>query len=320
METRKRWLYLSMSVLALLLSVCGGGKTVVDNVVDTATQPPGVATQAPTFDVEDLDAAFKVFLADMEQYNTISPEELNTLLANTSPFLLDLRDSDAIKANGHIAGAVPIPLRALAQNIAYLPSFDTQIVCYAKTIQRCSIALTVLEALGWKDVKVLKEIGETDSFPAWIGDGYPVVAGAPPAAEMLNAVDIDGSKLAYFDTVLSNIPERYGAWSGETINEALNEGQDLILIDVRLQDESQQRGVIDAPNTLHIPLEQIIDLKDMWPTDKNAKILFYDRSGHRSTIAMTILWSYGYTDPRSLVNGFTGWESDGYPVRDYVMP
>jgi rhodanese-related sulfurtransferase len=137
---------------------------------------------------------------------------------------------------------------------------------------------------------------------------------------MLNAVVIDEAKLAYFDTVLSKVPERYGGWSAETINTLMADESNLIFIDVRPKDQLEKRGVIDAPNLIHIPLEQIIELKDMWPADKDAMILFYDRLGHQSTIAMTILWSYNYTDVRSLVDGFNGWEDAGYPVTEYAMP
>jgi rhodanese-related sulfurtransferase len=31
-------------------------------------------------------------------------------------------------------------------------------------------------------------------------------------------------------------------------------------------------------------------------------------------MAMTILWSYGYTDVRSLLGGLSAWVDAGYPV------
>ena len=43
----------------------------------------------------------------------------------------------------------------------------------------------------------------------------------------------------------------------------------------------------------------------------------YCGSGHRSTIAMPILWSYGYTDVLSMRGGVAEWVKAGYPVGDF---
>ena len=58
-------------------------------------------------------------------------------------------------------------------------------------------------------------------------------------------------------------------------------------------------------------------MKDQWPAAQDAPIVVYCGSGHRSTMAMTMLWSYGYNDVRSLKGGFGGWAEAGYPVAEY---
>jgi rhodanese-related sulfurtransferase len=55
-----------------------------------------------------------------------------------------------------------------------------------------------------------------------------------------------------------------------------------------------------------------------WPADKDATIVIYCGSGHRSTIAMAILWSYGYSNVTSLKGGFGGWVDAGFPVVEAV--
>ena len=50
----------------------------------------------------------------------------------------------------------------------------------------------------------------------------------------------------------------------------------------------------------------------MWPADKDAEIVIYCGSGHRSTMAMTILLTEGYTNVTSLKGGFGGWVEAGY--------
>jgi rhodanese-related sulfurtransferase len=75
-----------------------------------------------------------------------------------------------------------------------------------------------------------------------------------------------------------------------------------------------QKGIIDFDNQVNIPLEEFISMKDSWPTDLDAKVVVYCGSGHRSTMAMTILWSYSYTDIRSMKGGFSAWTEAGLPV------
>jgi rhodanese-related sulfurtransferase len=71
---------------------------------------------------------------------------------------------------------------------------------------------------------------------------------------------------------------------------------------------------------LNIPIESIMADKAMWPADKNAEIVIYCSSGHRSTMAMTILLTEGYTNVTSLKGGFGGWVEAGFPVAEYVAP
>ena len=59
-------------------------------------------------------------------------------------------------------------------------------------------------------------------------------------------------------------------------------------------------------------------MKDQWPADLDAPIVIYCGSGHRSTLAMAILWSYGYTNVHSLKGGFGGWVEAGYPVAEFA--
>ena len=98
------------------------------------------------------------------------------------------------------------------------------------------------------------------------------------------------------------------------LNTEIAENSDLLLIDVRTDGEVEEKGSIDAPNVTFIPLEQFIERTDEWPADMDAPIVIYCGSGHRSTIAMAIMWSYGYTDVRSLKGGFGDWAGAGYPT------
>ena len=97
------------------------------------------------------------------------------------------------------------------------------------------------------------------------------------------------------------------------------ENPDLVLIDVRTTGELEEKGIIDAPNVIAIPLADFIANQDMWPA-VDADVVLYCGSGHRSTIAMTILWSYGYDSVLSLKGGFGGWASAEYATVEFVAP
>jgi rhodanese-related sulfurtransferase len=280
-----------------------------DEATEIEAEAP--AEEAQEFSEADLDAAYSAFLASMVKYNTTGLDALNEQLAgDPPPFVLDVRQPEELEEKGHIEGAVHIPLRELGKNIDLLPSYDTPIVAYCGSGWRCTIAMTALGAMGWEDVLSLKG----GSFGGWVEAGYPVVEGAAAEAMVLNAVEPDPGMLAVMDEMFSTIPEGWGGISAEQLNIELAENPELIVIDVRRQDEVDSKGRIEAENYIHIPLEQFVERKAEWPTDKAAPIAVYCGSGHRSTMAMPILSTYGYEDVRSLKGGFGGWADAGYPV------
>ena len=258
----------------------------------------------------DLDTAFNTFLGGMERYNTISVDELSEMMVEAPPFILDVREPSELTERGWIEGAVNIPLREVADNLQYLPSFDTPIVSYCGSGWRCTIALTALEAMGWENVRGLTG----GSFGGWVEAGYPVAEGEIPELVALNEAEPDPALVAAMQEMLHNVPDGFGAISADDLSIELVENPDIILIDVRRPEEVEENGYIDHPNLVFVPLEQFVELKGDWPEDLDAPIVTYCGSGHRSTIAMSILWSYGYTDVRSLRGGFGGWASGGFPA------
>jgi rhodanese-related sulfurtransferase/predicted small lipoprotein YifL len=317
MKNRLYTLFVLLMVAALTLSACGP-KT--EAPVVEPTQPvmteEAMATEEPA--EADLDAAFTRLLSTMQAYNTMKADELlAAMVEDTPPFILDVRTTEEVEKNGHIEGAYHIPLTELGKNLDKLPSFDTPIVVYCGSGWRATIAMTALSALGWEDVKALKV-----AFADWKDAGNPVVEGLPEPAPVLNAANPDPALVAAIDAMLSNVPQGYGVLKAEDLNLALVENPDMILIDVRTDGERQEKGIIDSGDIpqIQIPLEDFIARMSEWPADKNAEIVVYCGSGHRSTMAMTILWSYGYTNVKSLAGGFGGWVSAGFPVAEYAQP
>jgi rhodanese-related sulfurtransferase len=267
-----------------------------------------------------LDANYGTMLANMVGYNTVkTADELMAEMATDSPpFVLDVRTVEELEDGGYIEGAsAHIPLDVLAQNLDLLPSFDTPIVTYCKGGWRATIAMTALHAMGWTDVRALK-VG----FPTWAEDGYPVVEGMPEAVA-LNAAAPDAGVVAKVDAALmavKSLGTKWGIKSADDLNLALGENSDLILIDVRKASELEEKGVIGVVDQelIHIAIEDFVASQDMWPADKDAEIVVYCGSGHRSTMVMEMMLSYGYSNVTSLSGGFGGWVVAEYPVADYV--
>ena len=320
-------------IFGLMLAACGGttqetvepvveeAAEVVEEAVEPTAEP--VEEAAPTEEPapeptaepevvevtdEQLDTLFGDFLAGMEAYDTLGLEPFNEMLAGEPPFILDVRETAELEENGWIEGAVHLPIRELASRTDVLPSQDTPMVVYCGSGWRCTIALPLLNAMGWDDVKSLKG----GSFGGWVEAGYPVVTGEVPVAESLNAAEVDPALAALFAENLAAMPEGYGGISIDDLNTAIAENPDLQLIDVRTAEEIEAEGSIDAPNVTFIPIEEFVARRAEWPADKDAPIVVYCGSGHRSTIAMPILWSYGYTDVLSMKGGFAEWAKAGY--------
>jgi rhodanese-related sulfurtransferase len=269
-----------------------------------------------------LDTTYAAMLETMVGYNTVKTADdlLIEMAADTPPFVLDVRGTAELEDGGYIEGAsAHIPLDVLAQNTNLLPSFDTPIVTYCKGGWRATIAMTALHAMGWTDVRALK-VG----FPTWAEDGFPVAEGLPEAV-VLDAAQPDAGVAAKVDAALTTVKDlgaHWGIMAADVLNTSLAENPDLILMDVRKVTEWEENGVIGVVDQelIAIPIEDLVASRDMWPADKDAEIVVYCGSGHRSTMAMEMLLSYGYSNVTSLSGGFGGWAAAEYPVAEYAAP
>lgn len=119
----------------------------------------------------DLWATVDAYLSNLPQgFSLISPEDLNIALAETTPpLILDVREAGEF-AQGHIEGAVNIPLRELGAKLDQLPAKDAAIVVYDHIGHRGAFAMTALQMLSYQNVRSLK-----GGSNAWTAAGLPLV-------------------------------------------------------------------------------------------------------------------------------------------------
>ena len=87
----------------------------------------------------------------------------------------------------------------------------------------------------------------------------------------------------------------------------LDAGEDLVLIDVR---EENEREICNIGGTL-IPLGQVLERSSEIPKDKS--VIVYCRSGGRSGRAIEALTAAGFTNLTNLVGGVLRWSDDVDP-------
>ncbi|HTN35758.1 MAG TPA: rhodanese-like domain-containing protein [Arachidicoccus sp.] len=90
----------------------------------------------------------------------------------------------------------------------------------------------------------------------------------------------------------------------DQLNERLEAGEDVHLLDVREDNERAQFNI----GGRHIPLGkiQMFEMEDLedW---KDQEIVVYCRSGNRSAMAAMMLQHGGFTKPVNLVGGMLKW-------------
>jgi rhodanese-related sulfurtransferase len=287
--------------LSILLGACS----------PAATPAPAEATAA------DLDAAVNLFLSGMQDYNVLRMDPFVEMLAqDPAPFMLDVRELREVEANGYIPGAVVIPLRELPDHLNMLPAFDQTVVSYSGGGWRCTIAMTALGMLGWQQVLSLQD----GSFGGYREGGYEVATALPTIGAPLNAAQPAPALVKAIHAMFSDLPPTWGAITAQDLANELGQNPGLILFDARTQAEIDLKGRIEGENTLTIPIEEIVARRNEWPADRDAPIVVYSGSGHRGSMVMTILRTYGYSEVRSLWGGLGAWVEAGYPAAGLPNP
>lgn len=119
----------------------------------------------------DLQSSLDAFLSKLPaDFETVAGKTVVAKQnAGENLFVLDVREPEEFKA-GHIEGAVNIPIRSLAQNVAKLPGDKgTPIAVVCKSGIRAAYGTMSLKLLGYANVKDI-----VGGMLAWEKDALPL--------------------------------------------------------------------------------------------------------------------------------------------------
>ncbi len=308
-------------LVSLVLSACGPAAPEAPAVEEpVAVQEPVVVEEEPEVVVEepaiDLVAMFADFVATLpadQKFYSMTAADLNGMLAETPPFIVDVRQTSELEANGYIEGAIHVEIRELMQNLDKLPAKDQKIVVVCASGHRGGYAMVALRLLGYSDVFNLN-----GGMNAWKKAEFSVVEGMPEAAQAISTPEVDPFLVAYFSNYLGALDPAagFGSVKNDVLNTELAEGGQIFMLDVRRQAEWESVGYIDG--AVSVPLNDLPANLDKLPTDKSAKIVVICATGHRGTPAQMYLQELGYTNVRNLNGGMNGWIGAGFPVAGVV--
>jgi rhodanese-related sulfurtransferase len=322
MKSRQRWtsLFIGLLILASLISACGPANAATAPVAAPTTAPvkveatkaaeptkpaePTVASQ-PAFDLNAKVSNFVTTLPD-SYFGVKNTDALKALQGEPKPFVIDLREPKEITQT--IESAVNIPVRSLLKNLDKLPAKDQPILLYCGIGHRGGIASTVLQMLGYTNVKSI-----SSGFSGWKAANLPIKDSGPiePKASGVT-VEVDPDLFAALDTWLSAMPDDFYGIATASAAKAIAADPKPFVIDVRTPQEIADAGYIDG--SVNIPIRDLPKSMDQLPADKNAPILTYCAVGQRGGIAMTALRLMGYTNVKSISGGLNKWKKDGLPV------
>ncbi|MDA3845168.1 MAG: rhodanese-like domain-containing protein [Vallitaleaceae bacterium] len=111
-------------------------------------------TTTETIDAETTDIVKGI-------YQSISPEEANSKLAEgTEVLLIDVREQSEYDS-GHIPGSILLPVGTIEQEVeAMIPSYDTPLIVYCRSGNRSRTAADILLELGYTEVYDLGGIND----------------------------------------------------------------------------------------------------------------------------------------------------------------
>ncbi len=134
----------------------------------------------------------------------------------------------------------------------------------------------------------------------------PVATEAPKPTTAPAAFDVK----PVLDKYITNLPDGFSTIASAALKDQMATAKPFIL-DVREASEIAQNGFIEG--SVNIPIRSLTKNLDKLPA-KDQPIVTLCANGHRGAMAMETLQMLGYTNVKSLANGFNAWKAANLPV------
>lgn len=270
--------------------------------MDTTAAAAAPTTTAVLIPELTIDQVAGDFLTNMPQgFLSVGDIAVFKEAVNTGgAYVIDVRTAGGY-AEGHIPGAVNIPLNELSANLAKIPT-DRQVFVHCKSGHRAAMAAASLQMLGYDNV-----VSFGPGYGGWTSAGEDVST-EPVAGEMFTVPDIDTGVFDPIDRFLTGMPEGYlSIGTIEKLQEAIGAG--AFLLDVRTAAEYAEGHL---PAAVNIPLNELVARKDEIPTD--TQVVVYCKSGHRAALADAVLNVLGFDNVRAFPPSYNGWTEAGLAI------
>lgn len=302
----------------LIAAACGG-----DDATDTtegtvpplettetpaATEAPAETTAAPAETTTTAAPAFDLVAAVGEYESTIPEGWMNVgdvvafkdAVEASGALVIDVRQPSEYE-EGHIPGAVNIPLRELAANVDKIPT-DTQVFVYCASGYRAGLAVSSLRMMGYDNA-----LSFSGSYKAWTAAEEEVSTEAVEAT-IVGDPGLTPELVAAVDGYLSTIPDGWlTAGDVEAVKEAIANG--AAVLDVRTPGEYAEGHIEGAIN---IPLRELTATMAEIPSD--VQVIVHCKSGFRAALSMPVLGVLGFDNVKAFTGSYLAWVEAGEPV------
>jgi len=302
--------------LVLIVAACGGGDdagssaTTAAPLAQTTTTeaPPATTTTAAPVDTTTTVPAFDL-VAAVGEYESNIPDgwmavsditAFKDAVEASNALVIDVRETSEYE-EGHLPGAVNIPLRTLAANIDKIPT-DRQVFVYCASGYRAGMATSSLRMMGYDNV-----LAFPPGWKGWTAAGEETSTEAV-AAEVVGDPGFNPELVAAVDGWLSAIPDGWlSAGDVEAVKAAIDAG--AFVLDVRTEGEFAEGHI---PGATNIPLRTITEHMSEIPTD--TQVIVHCQSGFRAALSMPVLGVLGFDNVKAFTGSYAAWVAAGEPV------
>jgi rhodanese-related sulfurtransferase len=314
--TRTRSLIAALLALLMVLAACGSDTDVAEPeagdeeelALDLEEEPAEAEDAAEEDATEEEPAAEFDLVAAIDDHVSTLPEGWGTVgdvealkeaLTVESTVLIDVREPGDYE-EGHIEGAISIPIRELAQSLELIPT-DRPVIVYCASGWRAGMAYSTLRLMGYDNVSAW-----APGWAGWTAAEEPVSTD-PVEPETFEAPDVEPQLVEAVDGFLSTLPEGFLTNSLEEVQALIADG--AALVDMRQPEEYEEGSIPDA---LSVPIRSMVSTDVEVPQD--GPVVVYCQSGYRAAVALPMYHLLGYTNTEGFPGSFAAWVEAGEAV------